>query len=124
MNGKRTMITIENQELLKAVEGYCAQGYRLVQICCVKESEGLALHYTFDKDYDLIDLSISIVEGAHVPSITTIYPCAVLYENEIHDLYGVTIQDISVDFKGLLYKIKAPRPFNPADDASTERKGA
>ena len=122
MNGKRTMITIENQELLKAVEGYCAQGYRLVQICCVKESEGLVLHYTFDKDYELIDVSISIAEGAKVPSITTIYPCAFLYENEIHDLFGVTIQDINVDFKGLLYKVSVGRPFNPvADQAARER---
>ncbi|MEN6474739.1 MAG: NADH-quinone oxidoreductase subunit C [Syntrophaceae bacterium] len=122
MNAKRTMIKMENQELLKAVEGYCAQGYRLVQICCVKETEGLVLHYTFDKDYDLIDLSISIAEGAPVPSITTIYPCAFLYENEIHDLFGLTIQDINVDFKGLLYKVTVARPFNPAvDPAARER---
>jgi len=124
MNAKRTIISIGNQELLTAVEGYCAQGYRLVQICCVKETEGLVLHYTFDKDYDLIDLGISIAEGAPVPSITTIYPCAFLYENEIHDLFGVSIQDINVDFKGLLYKVKAPRPFNPADNASMENEGA
>jgi ech hydrogenase subunit D len=124
MNGKRTMLRIENQELLKAVEDFCAQGYRLVQICCVKETEGLVLHYSFDKDYDLIDLSISISEGAQVPSITTIYPCAFLYENEIHDLFGVTIQDINVDFKGLLYKVTVNRPFNPKADASPDRRRA
>ena len=118
------MISIGNQELLRAVEGYCAQGYRLVQICCVKETEGLVLHYTFDKDYDLIDLSIGITEGAQVPSITTIYPCAFLYENEIHDLFGVSIQGINVDFKGLLYKVTTPRPFNPAGDATMKRKGS
>ncbi|HQP30876.1 MAG TPA: NADH-quinone oxidoreductase subunit C [Deltaproteobacteria bacterium] len=109
-------------ELLTAVEEYCAKGYRLVQICCVKEPEALVLHYTFDKDYELVDLKISISPEAQVPSITAVYPCAFLYENEIHDLFGVAIQDINVDFKGLLYKVSVPRPFNPDAEASPASK--
>jgi ech hydrogenase subunit D len=122
MNGNRSTLTIESSGLLTAVEEYYAQGYRLVQICCVKEEGGLVLHYTFDKDYELIDLKFGIEQGAPVHSITQIYPCAFLYENEIHDLFGVIIQNINVNFKGLLYKVSVPRPFNPEAGASTTSK--
>lgn len=122
MNGSRMTIAIEAAGLIPAVEGYHTQGFRLVQICCVKEADRIGLHYTFDKDYDLVDLTCEIAPEAPVPSITALFPCAFLYENEIHDLFGIVFQGLNVDFKGLLYKVSTPRAFNPITPAAERQK--
>jgi ech hydrogenase subunit D len=111
---------IENVGIMKDA------GARLVQICCVKEPVGkeqaafFELHYTFDNKYQLTGYKIRIIPEAELPSITGIYPCAFLYENEMHDLYGIRIKDINVDYKGTFYKLAKPRPFNPEPEKSDE----
>ena len=47
-----------------------------------------------------------------VPSISVIYPSAFLYENEIHDLFGVIITNIAVDYQGTLYRTALSTPFS------------
>jgi ech hydrogenase subunit D len=94
------------------VENFRNSGYRLVQVSCLKEERSLGLHYTFDKEYGLVDLYFAVASDAMVPSITGYFPYAFLYENEIHDLYGLAFENINVDFKGLLYKLATPKPFN------------
>ena len=44
-------------------------------------------------------------------SITDIFPAAVLYENEIKELFGVDIQCISLDYNRKLYDISAETPM-------------
>jgi ech hydrogenase subunit D len=46
-----------------------------------------------------------------LPSISSIYLCAILYENEIHDLFGVQVAGIAIDFKGKFYKTAIKFPF-------------
>jgi ech hydrogenase subunit D len=41
-----------------------------------------------------------------------IYPNAFLYENEIHDLFGVSIKDIALDYHGTLYRTSIKTPFS------------
>ena len=53
-------------------------------------------------------------EEPHLPSISSIYLCAVLYENEIHDLFGVQVAGIAIDFKGKFYKTAIKFPFATA----------
>ncbi len=113
-----TSITVA--ELVDAAAGFKAQGYRLVQIGCVKEpvgdcpAESLELIYSFDRGYELRNLRLVLEPEAAVPSITDSYGCAFLYENEIHELFGLNITGINVDFGGTLYKVAKPRAFNPA----------
>lgn len=71
----------------------------------------LELIYSFDKSYELIHLRMSVAPGDHVPSISAIYDMAFLYENEIHDLFGLVVDGISLDFKGTFYQKQAARPF-------------
>jgi ech hydrogenase subunit D len=76
-------------------------------------AEFLELHYSFDINYELTGYKIRISPDDEVPSITPVYPCAFLYENEMHDLFGVKVIGINIDFKGTLYKLATSRPFNP-----------
>ena len=41
-----------------------------------------------------------------------IYPNAFLYENEIHDLFGVVIKNINIDYRGTLYRTAIKVPFS------------
>jgi ech hydrogenase subunit D len=62
-----------------------------------------------------------------VPSISSIYWCAFLYENELHDLFNVQVDGMAVDFHGHLYETAVKFPFGstkapivkPAPAAST-----
>ena len=50
-------------------------------------------------------------EDQEISSITSIFPCAFIYENEMHDLFGVQIKMINIDFEGKLYRTAIETPF-------------
>jgi ech hydrogenase subunit D len=112
------IIDIQLSELLDRVKEMQAKGARLVQICATKLPDCLQLQYSFDEEFEFTSfrLTLANVDGA-VPSISGIYLSAFLYENEIHDLFGVKITDIAVDFKGKFYRTTTPRAFNPEQAA-------
>lgn len=86
-------------------------GYRLVQICCTRTQDGYELLYSFGLEYNLMHFHINIGTDVKVMSISKIFPAAFLYENEIHDLFGVQIELISIDYKGNLYRLEKKTPF-------------
>ncbi len=126
MSADKKIIEIEIGALIENVCRMKERGARLVQICCVREpaDKGQAthfeLHYTFDSKYQLTSCKMTIEPETEIPSITGIYPCAFLYENEMHDLYGIRIKDINIDYKGTFYKLARPRPFNPESERIDE----
>jgi ech hydrogenase subunit D len=91
-------------------------GYRLVAISCTNKN-GMELSYSFDKNYDFLNLRLNIDYDAEVESISSIYPFAFLYENEIKELFAVNITGISLDFKDNFYKIAVKTPFNMKKEA-------
>lgn len=86
-------------------------GYRLVQICATKTEKGYDLIYTFGKGYDLLNLLVVLPPGMEIVSISKIFEPAFLYENEIHDLFGINVKMMTLDYEGNLYRIKAKTPF-------------
>jgi ech hydrogenase subunit D len=111
MKEQNKRIDIEAEELLKRVEHMKENGFRLVQISCTRLGEVFELNYSFDKDYEFINIKFSITAGVEIPSISFIYQPAFLYENEIHDLFGIKINNISIDYNGGLYKMAVKTPF-------------
>jgi ech hydrogenase subunit D len=108
------MVSIEKAELLDRIRNISDEGFRLVQVSCTR-TEMFQIDYSFDKNYRFMNLRVNIpVEDAQLPSISGIYPCAFGYENEIHDLFGVRIDKISIDYKGNFYRIAVKTPFNIA----------
>jgi ech hydrogenase subunit D len=70
------------------------------------------LTYSFDRESRLTNLRFQVLaEGARLPSITSIYWCAFLYENELHDLFNVQVDGMAVDFHGHLYETNVKFPF-------------
>ena len=104
------VITVE--ALREKVAARRRQGQRLVQISATRLAEGVELTYSFDLDRQLTNLRLLLPgQDASLPSISAIYGCAILYENEIHDLFNVPVDGLTVDFKGNFYKTSVKFPF-------------
>lgn len=88
------------------------QGYRLVQIGVTRLPEQLELTYSFDLEGRLRNFRLHLPTAEpRVPSISGVYWCAFLYENEMHDLFGVQVDGMAVDFHGNLYRTAVKFPF-------------
>ena len=105
-----TAVALEN--LLKEVEELKADGYRLVQIGCTDIVGSYEINYSFDKGYQLRNLRLTVGPETEVPSISGIYWGAFVYENEVHDLFGIPVTDINIDFKGTFIKTATKYPFS------------
>lgn len=131
-------------ELVERIRSLKASGYRLVQIGCLKAAApplspaptdnsaapkgasgpgapaaspaaALEIIYSFDKGYELLHLRLAVDEGESVPSVSAIYEMAFLYENEIHDLFGVSFDGLALDFHGTFYQKRSAVPFVAVD---------
>lgn len=112
---KQEKITVGIDGLLEAVRQMQGQGCRLVQIGCTKLDSGFELNYSFDREYRFTNIQVPVPSAeAVVPSVSGIYPSAFLYENEVHDLFGIPISGISVDYRGKFYRTSIPHPFGGA----------
>ena len=112
MSESQELVLIEKSDLVGRVAELIAEGYRLVQIGCSTLPGAYELTYSFDREYLLKNIRFTVVPGEEVPSISVIYPGAFLYENEIHDLFGVVITHIAVDYRGTLYRTALRVPFS------------
>ena len=109
----QNFVPVTASELLEKVKVLTAEGYRLGQICATNAGEDIELLYSFDKDYNLLNLKMTVAEGQEVISITNICWPAFIYENEIHDLYGVFFKHSELDYGGHFFKISVPKPWAP-----------
>jgi len=87
-------------------------GYRLVQVGCTKIGDDFEIIYVYDKDYALLNYRITVKQDTVIPSISGVYFGAFVYENEIHDLYGVHVSGMNIDFKGTFYRTAIKHPFS------------
>jgi ech hydrogenase subunit D len=117
---KQVIENIKKDELLERVATFAKEGYRLVQISCTRLDK-LVVDYSFDKDYKFHNLRFELpLEGAELPSISDIYFASFTYENELHDLFGINVSGINIDFGGKFYRINEERPFNKPVTKSQE----
>lgn len=124
---KAIYTTVGIDELLSHVQALKGAGARFVQMHaerCV--DDGLyRLVYTFinvraaqeqivqDGSYAIENL---VVEGIdqyqEIPSISSYYPAVFPFENEAHDLFGLAITDMQIDFKGFFYQVSTAEPMS------------
>ena len=117
---KAIYTTVGIDELLSHVQALKGVGARFVQMHaerCVDDGS-YRLVYTFidvraaqehiaqDGSYAIENL---VVEGIdqyqEIPSISSYYPAVFPFENETHDLFGLAITDMQIDFKGFFYQV-------------------
>lgn len=119
--------TVGIDELLPYVQALKGVGARFVQMHaerCVDDGS-YRLVYTFinvraaqeqiarDGSYAIENL---VVEGIdqyqEIPSISSYYPAVFPFENEVHDLFGLAITDMQIDFKGFFYQVSTAEPMS------------
>ena len=124
---KAIYTTVGIDELLPRVQALKGTGARFVQMHaerCVDDGS-YRLVYTFidvraaqehiaqDGSYAIENL---VVEGVdqyqEIPSISSYYPAVFPFENEAHDLFGLAITDMQIDFKGFFYQVSTAEPMS------------
>ena len=114
-------------ELLSHVQALKGVGARFVQMHAERNVDDgtYRLVYTFinvraaqehiaqDGSYAIENL---VVEGIdqyqEIPSISSYYPAVFPFENEAHDLFGLAITDMQIDFKGFFYQVSTAEPMS------------
>jgi len=110
--------------LLERVQQMRAEGWRLVHIACTRLVADQEVSYCFDRDGQSLEspdaatlhgmrtLRVRLpIHDAELPSISPFYWGAFLYENEMHDLFGITVKGMALDFQGHLYTTMVPTPY-------------
>lgn len=124
---KAIYTTVGIDELLPHVQALKGASARFVQMHaerCVDDGS-YRLVYTFinvraaqeqiarDGNYAIENL---VVEGIdqyqEIPSISSYYPAVFPFENEAHDLFGLAITDMQIDFKGFFYQVSTAEPMS------------
>lgn len=124
---KAIYTTVGIDELLSHVQALKGAGARFVQMHaerCVDDGS-YRLVYTFinvraaqehiaqDSSHAIENL---VVEGIdryqEIPSISSYYPAVFPFENEVHDLFGLAITDMQIDFKGFFYQVSTAEPMS------------
>ncbi len=124
---KAIYTTVAIDELLAHVQALKGAGARFVQMHAERNVDdgSYRLVYTFinvraaqeqiarDGNYAIENL---VVEGIdryqEIPSISSYYPAVFPFENEVHDLFGLAITDMQVDFKGFFYQVSTAEPMS------------
>ena len=124
---KAIYTTVGIDELLPHVQALKGVGARFVQMHAERNVDNgtYRLLYTFinvraaqehvarDGSYAIENL---VVEGIdryqEIPSISSYYPAVFPFENEVHDLFGLAITDMQVDFKGFFYQVSTAEPMS------------
>ncbi len=99
--------------ILKEAQAMKLEQYRLIQICATKVGEdNFELLYTFGDRLAEAHLRFVTDGKSPIPSISHLYWPAFLYENEIHDLYGIHVDNMAVDYRGGLYRTAPKAPMS------------
>ncbi len=112
MSGAIEIREIGIPEILGEVDRLRSEGWRLVQLLAAALGDGTEITYTFGLGLETRSLRIRPKAEEAVPSITSLYPGAFLYENEIRDLFGARIERIRADWEGKVLDVARERPFS------------
>lgn len=104
---------ISKDQLLGVVQKMMYDDYRFVTATCVDNGDNtIDVFYHFDKDLNIVNYKIKVQRGEEVPSISKIYFCAVLVENEMKELFGLNITNMAIDYGGH-FLLSDDAPENP-----------
>ena len=104
-------LTLDN--LLEKLASMPLRGYRFVTMTPVDCGDSFDIYYHFDRKYKLVNLRLKIARDAKVPSISGICSAALIVENEIQDLFGITFTGLAIDYQRhfLLGDTAPEKPF-------------
>lgn len=122
MSQEQVFEELSVSDVRRKAEELKSQGYRMVQICGIPQEGRTELVYSFDLDHGMVNLKVTVPFGTAVDSITSVWWAAFVYENEIHDLFGVEFADSKLDYKGNFFRTGTKTPWKgPEKKAEAQR---
>ncbi len=109
--------------LVSRTQEFKDKGWRFAQCCASRDGEAtFELVYSFvdDATSEVANLRLSISANDEVPSVGAIYPAAFMFENEMHDLYGIAVTNMNLDYQGGFYRLHIPAPMAQAPQAKAK----
>jgi len=105
--------TLTMETLLSRVASLMPLGSRFVTMTAVDNGDDFTLYYHFDRNFKLFTMSLKVPKPGEVPSISGLCFPALIVENEIQDLFGITFTGLEVDYRNhFLLSPDAPvKPF-------------
>ncbi len=95
------LIEITSDQLQSEISNCKYQGYRFITATCADNGDDtIDILYHLDKDYEMRNYRVTVKKDEEIPSISNIFFCAVLVENEMKELFGINISNIALDFGG------------------------
>ena len=111
MSEAYTLETVDIETLYKIALERQRSGYRLAQICATAFDGYNEVIYSFALDYVFENYKIIVPIAAEINTISDFFPSAMLFENEMKELFGVQIKSINPDYQDKLYRIAVKTPF-------------
>lgn len=111
MKEQYTLETVDIQTLYKIMLDKQRAGYRLAQICATAFEGYNELIYSVANGYTFENYKIIVPIDTEITTISDFFPSAMLYENEMKELFGVKINAINPDYQDKLYRIAVKTPF-------------
>ena len=111
MNCNYTLETVDIETLYKIMLEKQRDGYRLAQICATAFEGYNEIIYSVALDNTLENYKVIVPIENEINTISDFFPSAMLYENEMKELFGVKIKSINPDYQDKLYRIAVKTPF-------------
>lgn len=111
MNHNYTLETVDIETLYKIMLEKQRDGYRLAQICATAFEGYNEVIYSVALDYTLENYKVIVPIENEINTISDFFPSAMLFENEMKELFGVKIKSINPDYQDKLYRIAVKTPF-------------
>lgn len=114
-------IILTKADLIPTVQKMMQKSARFTTATCVDHQDKMEIIYHFSEvphssgqdSYKLTNIRLFVKKDEEVPSISSIYLCAVLIENEIHDVFDVEFTGLALDYhqKMLLTEESPKKPM-------------
>jgi len=77
---------------------------RFMTLVCNDRGDHFELIYYFERESDILEIRTKVRKGEVAQSVTPIYSCAFLAENEVKDGFGLNFMDLAADAGGVLLR--------------------
>lgn len=114
-------------KLVERAREFKDKGWRFVQCCATRDGESLfELVYTFcdDTTNEVANLRLTVAANDEIPSVGALFPAAFMFENEMHDLFGINVVGITLDYRGGFYHLHIPAPMAQAPERPAKKPAA
>lgn len=111
MREEYSLETVDIPTLYKIMLEKQRAGYRLAQICATAFEGYNEIIYSVVDGYKFENYKTIVPIDTEINTISDFFPSAMLYENEMKELFDVKIKSINPDYDNKLYRIAIKAPF-------------